>query len=67
MYSWKTKKNAHTYTDEELYALFPAETLGRDYCMECDPPVRVSNPNPAEAMGTNVIEEEDDDQVDDLP
>ena len=35
--------------------------------MECDPPVRVSNPNPAEAMGTNVIEEEDDDQVDDPP
>ena len=59
------QKNAHTYADEEVYSLFPAETLGRDYCMERDPPVRVSNPNPAEAMGTNIIGEEYDDQVDD--
>ena len=61
------QQNAHTYTDEEVYSLFPAETLGRDYCMERDPPVRVSNPNPAEDMGTNITEEEDDDQVDDPP
>ena len=50
--------NAHTFTDEEVYSLFPPETLGRDYSMELDPPVRI---------GTNVIQEEDDDQVDDPP
>ena len=50
--------NAHTFTDEEVYSLFLPETLGRDYSMELDPPVRI---------GTNVIEEEDDDQVDDPP
>ena len=61
------QQNAHTYTNEEVYSLFPAETLGRDYSMELDPPVRIGNPNTAEAMGTNVIEEEDDDQVDDPP
>ena len=61
------QQNAHTYTDEEVYSLFPPETLGRDYSMELDPPVRIGNPNTAEAMGTNVIEEEDYDQGDDPP
>ena len=32
--------------------------LGRDYSMELDPPVRI---------GTNDIQEEDEDQVDDPP
>ena len=52
------QQNAHTYTDEEVYSLFPCEALGRDYSMELDPPVRI---------GTNVIQEEDDDQVDEPP
>ena len=53
--------NAHTYTYEEVYSLFPAETLGRDYSMERDPPVRIGNPNPEEDMGNNITKEDMDD------
>ena len=52
------QNNADTFTDQEEHSLFPPETLGRDYSMELDPPVRI---------GTNAIQEEDDDQVDDPP
>ena len=55
------QKNSHAYADEEVYSLFPAETLGRDYSMERDPPVRIGNPNPEEDMGNNITEEDMDD------
>ena len=50
--------NANTFTDIEEHSLFPPETLGRDYSEEFDPLVR---------NGTNAIQEEDEDQVDDPP
>ena len=60
--------NAHTFTDEEVYSLFPPETLGRDYSGEYDPPVRIrTNAILDENEIQDEVDEEDEDTVDDPP
>ena len=44
------QKNSHAYADEEVDSLFPTETLGIDYSLEPDPPVRIANPSTEEDM-----------------
>ena len=44
------QQNAHAYAEEEIDSLFPTETLGIDYSLEPDPPVRIGNPSPEEDM-----------------